>query len=549
MTGMHRGVGSGNPLIVTAFHTSLEHQFLLIGALVVLLAVAWNVARAIQFRRQVAAPDLDAPDAAAPDAAAGAPLAVVGEPQARVVLRLLFGALWTLDGLLQLQPSMPVGLPSGVLSPSASGAPAWVQHVVNVGVTMWSNHPITAAASAVWIQLGIGVWLLVAPRGAWSRSAGLVERRLGARRLGLRRGASAASSPGGELAVRSARSGDLLRASPACCSPCPSRRGAPAALGRRLLRWMGAFFLAMGVLQAWPGRGTWAGQATPQRHARSADRDGAADGPGPPARTLLVVGARSFASFDAEHGWGVNLVVVIALARRSARACSPASVGWSRRRRRRRRRSASPTGCSSRTSGSSAASAPTPTRCCRRRCPARGWLPRDGRSPHRAEAPAPATMTSSRRGACPRARPSYLLQATAALRAPSPSCSSGPRRWRWRRPTRTPTRSSPRRSTARPRAPTSPPSVSRSSNQHGQRVTLAELRGHVVVLTFLDPVCTTDCPLIAQELRSADNQLGAASSRVEFVAIDANPTYLERSALVAFDRHERHGHRWPTGST
>ena len=77
--------------------------------------------------------------------------------------------------------------------------------------------------------------------------------------------------------------------------------------------------------------------------------------------------------------------------------------------------------------------------------------------------------------------------------------------------------------------------------QHGRRVTLAGLRGHVVVLTFLDPVCTTDCPLIAQQLRSANNQLGAASSRVEFVAIDANPTFLERSALVAFDRHEQMG--------
>ena len=78
-------------------------------------------------------------------------------------------------------------------------------------------------------------------------------------------------------------------------------------------------------------------------------------------------------------------------------------------------------------------------------------------------------------------------------------------------------------------------------DEHGRRVTLASLRGHVVVLTFLDPVCTTDCPLIAQQLRSANGQLGAASSEVEFVAIDANPTFLEPSALLAFDRHEQMG--------
>ena len=47
------------------------------------------------------------------------------------------------------------------------------------------------------------------------------------------------------------------------------------------------------------------------------------------------------------------------------------------------------------------------------------------------------------------------------------------------------------------------------SDQDGRPVSLASLRGKVVLLTFLDPVCTSDCPLIAQEFRAADQMLGS----------------------------------------
>ena len=47
------------------------------------------------------------------------------------------------------------------------------------------------------------------------------------------------------------------------------------------------------------------------------------------------------------------------------------------------------------------------------------------------------------------------------------------------------------------------------TDQHGRTVTLASLRGKVVLLTFLDPVCTGDCPLEAQEFRQAGQLLAA----------------------------------------
>jgi cytochrome oxidase Cu insertion factor (SCO1/SenC/PrrC family) len=76
------------------------------------------------------------------------------------------------------------------------------------------------------------------------------------------------------------------------------------------------------------------------------------------------------------------------------------------------------------------------------------------------------------------------------------------------------------------------------TDQSGHSVSLARLRGKAVLLTFLDPVCTSDCPLIAQEFRQADQLLGPASGHVELVAIEANPVYRSVGYLQAFDRQE-----------
>jgi cytochrome oxidase Cu insertion factor (SCO1/SenC/PrrC family) len=77
------------------------------------------------------------------------------------------------------------------------------------------------------------------------------------------------------------------------------------------------------------------------------------------------------------------------------------------------------------------------------------------------------------------------------------------------------------------------------TDQAGQSVTLASLRGKVVLMTFLDPVCTTDCPIIAQEFKQTGALLGAKDKDVELVAIVANPTYRSTTFTQAFDRQER----------
>ena len=76
------------------------------------------------------------------------------------------------------------------------------------------------------------------------------------------------------------------------------------------------------------------------------------------------------------------------------------------------------------------------------------------------------------------------------------------------------------------------------TDQHGRQVPLSSLHGKVVLLTFLDPVCVTDCPLIAQEFRQADQLLSGDTGRVELVAVDVNPLYNELAYTRAFDRQE-----------
>ena len=59
-----------------------------------------------------------------------------------------------------------------------------------------------------------------------------------------------------------------------------------------------------------------------------------------------------------------------------------------------------------------------------------------------------------------------------------------------------------------------------------------------MLLTFLDPVCVTDCPLIAQEFRQAGQLLGVSRQQVELVAVDVNPLYNELAYTRQFDQQE-----------
>src|SRR5205823_4976947 len=147
------GVGVSNALIAEAFRSALRQQLVIAAAIFLALWLA----------RLIAVSRGSLPGTAgAGRPPAGAPPAGAPEPPGRRLLRIGFGILWIFDGILQAQPAMPVGLPSQVIEPSASSSPAWVRHLVNWGSTSWTYHPIQISAAVVWIQVGIGLWLLVA---------------------------------------------------------------------------------------------------------------------------------------------------------------------------------------------------------------------------------------------------------------------------------------------------------------------------------------------------------------------------------------------------
>jgi len=73
-------------------------------------------------------------------------------------------------------------------------------------------------------------------------------------------------------------------------------------------------------------------------------------------------------------------------------------------------------------------------------------------------------------------------------------------------------------------------------DQKGRRTTLASLKGHVVVLEFMDPHCTDICPIVSQEFVDAYHDLGKTASRVAFVAVNVNRYHLSVADVAAFSR-------------
>ena len=111
---MNSGLNPADPTLVAAFRSALLHQGAIALLIIVFLGLAWATARA--WRR---------PASGAP-AEASAERAVAREARGRGLLRVGFGLLWILDGILQAQPKMAGGLAAQVIQPTAAASPAWV---------------------------------------------------------------------------------------------------------------------------------------------------------------------------------------------------------------------------------------------------------------------------------------------------------------------------------------------------------------------------------------------------------------------------------------
>src|SRR6266480_5055822 len=83
------------------------------------------------------------------------------------------------------------------------------------------------------------------------------------------------------------------------------------------------------------------------------------------------------------------------------------------------------------------------------------------------------------------------------------------------------------------------------TDQFGHSVTLSSLRGHEIVLAFIDSRCKTLCPLTANIMYDAKVRLGAsASSQVALVAVNANPTATSVVAVQAWSIAHGLLHQW-----
>lgn len=556
MPGMSSGVAPGNPVIVAAFRSALAHQALVVLAILVLLAIAWGLLRSVELRRAAAT--------AGAIGGIGGPAHTSGrggskgraadpEPIARRLLRIGFGLLWIFDGILQGQTSMPLGMTSKVIGPAAAASPTWVRHLAGFAVTIWSYHPIAVAAAVVWIQLGIGLFLLVAPRGRWSRAAGAVSLGWGLAVWVFGEAFGGLFAPGASwmfgapgAAVLYCIAGTLILLDEASWEE--------GRLGRATLRILGAIFLLMAVLQAWPGRGFWHGESSPSGKPGALAtmvRTMAAT----PQPRYLASWMSSFASFAGAHGFAVNLFVVLALVVLGLAFLSdrPTVVLWAV--------AGSVPVCLvdwvlvqdwgffggtgtdpnsmvpmlmlivagyialTRTRAESEFLSPE------LELPASlepdlGW--RSG-----SESIEPSLTWTDRL----RDRPVYVFRALCALgavgvlvlgAAPMAAASLNGR-------------ADPIIYQAIDGLPERVDTVAPSfvlSNQSGTLTSLSSLRGKVVVLSFLDPVGTQASPALGEVLQQTSSLLSAVSRRVELVAVVTNPLYRSMVAMRTFDRIE-----------
>ena len=330
MPGMNSGLNPADPTLVAAFRSALLHQGTIALVVIAFLWLAWATARTWRLTAPGGKPTAGQQAAARPAGGwAGGWTAGSwrrggsAEPKGRRLLRVGFGLIWILDGILQAQPKMAGGLASQVIQPIAAASPAWVQHLVNWGGTVWSYHPDH-------VRRGLGLDPGRARRLAADRLTRAVvpagragQRGLGTDRVDVRGGLRRDLRARPDLADRGARGRADLRGRRARSSRCRKARGGARAggcSGRHrvvLHRHGGAAGVAGPRLLA--GSRRQAGQ--PVRHGAVAWRTTSQP------RFLVVAGVQ-LRVVRAAHGFAVNLFVVIALAAIGA-ALPDGGLGWS----------------------------------------------------------------------------------------------------------------------------------------------------------------------------------------------------------------------------
>lgn len=425
-------------------------------------------------------------------------------------LRTSFGLLWLIDGIFQLHPDMPGGFIQQVANPSLTGAPSWIISLADPLLTLWINQPINVDLVTAWIQVLIGLGLLVMPRGParrlvlhlsliWSLFIFIVGNGGGI----FYPGAGWTSGAPSAIIVYGFVSIFLLSA----------ESGREWVKSSRIIGYfLAAFLFIGGVLQALPFEGNWttnglAAMAKLMSQARqpaiistalSTFAHVASANP-IPANALMVFlplsAAMAVLLFPTKKsaiyylvgaefiGWWLGMdfgiftstatdfnsgLPVILLASSMLKPGTPEVLA----------KVTTPNGAI----GFASPDIPgrPDARVTRRNAiftfPLVGTVLASVITLHSLLGPASPAMAKVDSGG---------VQTLPATKAPNFTLT----------------------------------------NYNGQQVSLSSLAGRPVVLTFLDPVCYDTCPLYAQELVDADAQLGANRHRVALVAVVANPLF------------------------
>ncbi len=438
------------------------------------------------------------------------------EPSARRFLRQCLGLLWIVDGLLQAQPDMPGGgFTRDVLEPGLTASPSWLADLVRPVAHVWMRHPVTADAVTVWIQVGLGLLILLGGRGivsravlwlsaAWSLWVWVVGEFVGGL---LTPGASWLTGAPGAALVYAIASALLL-------APWQWwQSGLCTRLARRIV---GGWILLGAALQALPWEGSWSARGLAQPFADAAQTT---------QPSLFRSPIATMASWSLAHPAVVNGVLICLLVGVGVGLCVSERMEFF-------------------VGGLIL-------------CAATWWLGEDfgvlggtGTDPG-TTLPLALLLFS--------AWPAWSL-ATARPRADA-AVPGGPRRAdALREPSGAAIAAlglgsvlvAPLIVAGLLVGPADATAVAADSeggvvslsprpapdfaliDQRGRSVSMHSFRGKVTLVTFLDPVCSDECPVIANQLAIADAGLGSLADRVEIVAIDTNPVFHEVSDVAAF---------------
>ncbi|MGA8427946.1 MAG: SCO family protein, partial [Candidatus Dormiibacterota bacterium] len=431
---------------------------------------------------------------------------------ARVFLRRAIGIIWIIDGLLQAQPVMPRGFAQEIVAPLAIGQPHWLANLLNWEAYFWQAHPLDLAVAAVFIQVGLGVTILAGGDsalgrvGLWASIAWGLLVWVGGEGMGrmLISGTTELTGAPGAVLVYVAAAGLLL---------------APIRIWEtgQVYRWIqvggGGLLLFGALLQTIPWEGFWTGSGL------SAMFLARATVPQPRFFSGPVLAVAHFAQSDPIllNSLFIAVMAVLGVGLISGRAPSRwtiatlfwLAVSWW-------------IGQDFGVFGNRTATDPnlSPLVAVMLIC---AWI---GTRAEAAAAPV-ASVQSAPSSVSRSAALGGLLAIGVALvpvllGLPVAAAQSA---------------TIEAVNTGGPVSQLQNQSLPDLTliNQNGRPVDLAQWSDKAVVLTFLDPVCYLQCPIIGEQIATADHELGSLAKDVEFVAIVANPIYRSLSVVRAYD--------------